>query len=85
MKLLAEVERRTELARREEVDRAQKWRDEDKKWQKQIEALVETRHQELRRDDKAGRKTDRTMAIVLAVVGVVASIFVAWLTAYLTG
>jgi hypothetical protein len=77
MKLLAEVEARS-----------QRFRAEDDNWKKQVEALVETRHQELRRDaDEFQGSYLSTLkwicaASVIAVVA--AAILTAVLTAYFT-
>ncbi len=60
MSLLQEVERRT-----------QEWRTEDLVWRKQVEAVIETRHQEIRRD--AGGRDKWTWAIAIGA-GVAATI-----------
>ena len=60
MKLLAEVERRNAA-----------FRDEETKWRQQVEALAETRHQELRRDAREDQKRLLKITIGTAVIGAV--------------
>ena len=52
MVLLQEVDRRNRDAREEDRRLADQRRDEDKRWQQQLESLYEKRHRELRRDGR---------------------------------
>jgi hypothetical protein len=84
MELVAEIERRNAAWRTEEIERGGKWREADELWQKQVEALAETRHQELRRDAERDRKKNRNTNYAVAAVAFIGSILAAILVAYLT-
>lgn len=79
MTLLEQVQSLAAQQRAEELQRSREWRAEDLRWQKQVEALYETRHQENIKEAKSSKIWSITVAIISAAVAFMASIFVGWL------